>query len=441
MSSSPAANSSSHAEDSKESTESLHHDAEMELGTFSMLPRHLMERIARFLTTKDAARLSILSSKWREIWLTIPRLLFDEKCFPPSSKRKKMSREKLVSIIDQVLLLHTGSLVWFKLSLKEVDTATDVDRWIHHVCRKSLKALVLEMWPVPQYKIPFSLYRYQDLTYLELFNCTMMPPPSFGGFKTLNSLTLEEVTIAQDALDNLISCCPLLECLSLIYISGIQFLKIRAPNLLWLCIESAFGRVILEGTLKLSTVDIELQMNADIDVNAATEDSGNLLMFFDRLPSIETLNASGVFFKYLALGNVPQNLPTALLQLHCLSVSINFNDPKENLAALCLLQSAPNLQNLQITVRKENNAAQMASSLWAGCDANLQFEKLQSGKITGITNARPELEFTMLLLANSPALEKLTVQPAKEDARTDLVKQLLRFKRASAEAEVILLDP
>ncbi|GAB2224885.1 hypothetical protein Droror1_Dr00005663 [Drosera rotundifolia] len=95
------------------------------------------------------------------------------------------------------------------------------------------------------------------------------------------------------------------------------------------------------------------------EFNAAQEVSGNLHKFFDGLPSIKTLNVRGFFLKYL-----PQHLPNALLQLQSLFLSINFKDLEENLAALCLLQSAPNLENLEIL-----------------------FEKLRSGCISGITNA------------------------------------------------------
>lgn len=56
------------------------------------------------------------------------------------------------------------------------------------------------------------------------------------------------------------------------------------------------------------------------------------------------------FLQYLAIGNVPSRLPRPCADLNYLSIRINFNDLEECLAALCLLRSSPNLQELEMLV-------------------------------------------------------------------------------------------
>lgn len=57
-----------------------------------------------------------------------------------------------------------------------------------------------------------------------------------------------------------------------------------------------------------------------------------------------------VYLQYLAAGIIPGKLPSPCLELSFLSIRINFNDMEENLAALCLLRSSPNLQELELLV-------------------------------------------------------------------------------------------
>lgn len=60
-------------------------------------------------------------------------------------------------------------------------------------------------------------------------------------------------------------------------------------------------------------------------------------------------------------------------------------------------------------------------------------------RIDGISGIKPELDFISFLLLYSPVLEKMTVKPVSNTG-TELMKELLRFRRASGRAEVIYLD-
>lgn len=67
--------------------------------------------------------------------------------------------------------------------------------------------------------------------------------------------------------------------------------------------------------------------------------------------------------------------------------------------------------------------------------------QLQYVRIDGIAGIKSELDFISLLLLYSPVLERMTVKPAFSIGEVQLMKELLRFRRASGQAEIIFLDP
>jgi hypothetical protein len=65
--------------------------------------------------------------------------------------------------------------------------------------------------------------------------------------------------------------------------------------------------------------------------------------------------------------------------------------------------------------------------------------QVQHVTIDGISGIRSELDFIRFLLRCSPVLEKMIVKHVV-NVQPELITELLRFKRASDEAEVIYLE-
>lgn len=78
---------------------------------------------------------------------------------------------------------------------------------------------------------------------------------------------------------------------------------------------------------------------------------------------------------------------------------------------------------------------------------NFTLSQLRLVKVTDISVVsvvKAELDFIRFLLLSSPVLERMTVQPSRPASVhgfPELVKELLRFKRDSKRAEIILFDP
>ncbi|CAK9178572.1 unnamed protein product [Ilex paraguariensis] len=417
-------------------------NAEMETDKISKLPGHIMDRILSHLSLRDAVRTSVLSSRWRYKWVTLPHLVFDNQSVVLSSQDQTLIKNRIVNIIDHVLLLHVGPIHKFKLSHRELQGASDIDRWILFLSRGSVKEFVLEIWKGLRYKLPSSLFICQKLIHLELFNCLLKPPPKFDGFKILNSLDLQHITMDQDVFEHMISSCPLLERLTLMNFDGFIHLNICAPNLLFFDVGGVFENVSLENTFHLAIVSIGLYANAGYDQNVILGNTGNMIKFFAHLPRIQRLEVQCFFLKYLAAGKVPGRLPTPCIELNYLSIRINFNDVEENLAALCLLRSCPNIQELEMLARpEEQTSVRAVANILEEDYLSCPFNQLQLVKIAGISGGRQELDFINFLLANSPVLERMTIKPAALDGALELLKELLRLRRASVRAEIIYLDP
>lgn len=268
----------------------------MELDEISNLPGHVVDQILSQLSIREVVRTSVLSSKWRYKWATLPNLVFDNECYSFSSLDQTVVKSKLVNIVDHVLLLHNGPIYKFKLSHRDLQGISDIDRWILHLSRHSIQEFILEIWKGQRYKMPSCLFSCQHLIHLELFNCLLKPPSTFKGFKSLKSLDLQHVTLAQDVFENIISSCPLLERLTLMNFDGFTYLNIEAPNLQFFDIGGVFNDINFENAFQLAVVSIGLY-----DKRQSHANSSNLLKFFVHLPHIRRLEIQSYFLKVIFL--------------------------------------------------------------------------------------------------------------------------------------------
>lgn len=220
-------------------------------------------------------------------------------------------QRSFANMVDHVLLLHIGPIRKFQLFCDEADTR-DIDRWLTHLSRNSIKELVLRLW-VDEYKIPSCVFSCQELVHLELTKCFLMdstltecllkPPSTFKGFRSLKSLQLVGVNMAQDVYENLIGCSPLLERLTLRHCDRVTDLKIDAPNLKYIDIFGIFDVVSLENTLNITDASIGVTIFTEsvnqrwVPESWVPSSSSNLLKILDHLPHIRRLEIKSHFLK------------------------------------------------------------------------------------------------------------------------------------------------
>lgn len=226
----------------------------------STLPSNIIEAILLRLPVADAVRSSVLSSRWRYEWSTIPHLIFDKHSVPLSL------HYMLEKIVDQVLLLHSGPIHKFSFDGSAyVEDFAVVDRWITVLSRNCLKELVLRFYPDRLYKLPSTLFFCKGIVTLELHDCEFRLPRVCEGFGSLCTLSLENVVISDNDFATLITKCPLLEKVAFMDFYGCSRLRFNAPKLRELIIDGLFEDIYLESTPELAILSVGLDDADDLD--------------------------------------------------------------------------------------------------------------------------------------------------------------------------------
>ncbi|KAG7558975.1 F-box domain [Arabidopsis thaliana x Arabidopsis arenosa] len=181
----------------------------------SKLPESLISRILLYLPTKEVVRTSVLSNKWKSVWLLVPELGLDSSEFPDYNA--------FVSFMDRFLDFYREEKSCLdKLELrirKDKNDQSCVTRWIDFVATHKVKRLDVEYLYVHRKcfeVMPVSLYVCETLLYLRL-NRVFVGSFESVSLPRLKTMSLEKNLYANaTGLESLISSCPVLEDLSII---------------------------------------------------------------------------------------------------------------------------------------------------------------------------------------------------------------------------------
>ncbi|PKA58907.1 F-box/FBD/LRR-repeat protein [Apostasia shenzhenica] len=410
----------------------------------STMPSNIIEVILMCLPIADAVRSSILSSRWRHLWCTIPHLIFNKQSVPSSV------HNQLDKIVDQVLLLHNGPIHKFVFDGFIEDLAT-VDRWIVVLSRNDLKELALKFCPGRLYKLPSSLFSCRAIVTLDLHDCEFKLPRSFSGFSLLTDLFLENVNISDDEFACLISKSSHIRKLVFMDFYGCCHLKFNAPKLQELVIEGVFEDIHLENTPELANLSIGLEDDEELDNEDEDFDNGDtenvedcyFVKYLSNIPKIEKLELQHNFLDFMTRGQAYVRFPTYTCLKKVFFSCFNFQDLKHVIALQSLLQNSPVLQELEIEADTDDSIATIPTSSFFDKREfhNARLCQLRRVKLTELMGLRPELEFIEFILAASSALEVLTIKldtDATEEVK--FYKEIMRFRRASTRAQIEILD-
>uniref|UniRef100_A0A2K1ZFE4 FBD domain-containing protein n=1 Tax=Populus trichocarpa TaxID=3694 RepID=A0A2K1ZFE4_POPTR len=313
-------------------------------------------------------------------------LVLEDKCVRMYSDRPVVEN-RIVKFITHALFLHQGPVHKFQLSTSYLHCFPDIDQWMLFLSRSDIKELVLEL----------------------------------GEGDCLG--------------------CPLLESLALSYFDSLA-LNICAPNLKCLCLEGEFTDICLENTPLLVVMSVSMYMNDDIAEYFEQSWSCNFIKFLGGVPLLERLVVHIYFAKYLSIGDYPGTLAITYSRLKIIELyQVSFEDTKEIRVVLCLITNSPHLKDFRISGSSTTVAAVEVPDLgfWAEeCPEDCTFKQLKVVKMTDMSGVPHEMEFLKFLLANSPVLETLCITPCVYvmDGILNMLVQLVRFRSASAEAEI-----
>ncbi|CAN1171292.1 F-box/FBD/LRR-repeat protein At1g13570 [Linum perenne] len=363
----------------------------------SSLPNNVRERILMFLPLKEAAKSSILSTKWRNLWTNLPSIVINES-FSNMGLEPMEVVDKLMLNVYRVLLLHGGNLKGFSLSHSMLRYQT------YHLLRllpyRNLESLTVDTGGF--YKLPIRVcLAFYKLKTLRLSECKFtFSPVSFHGFRRLTDFELKRVRFKKN-LAQLRFSCPLLVTVIIESYSRYQrpvILIQEAPNLSCFRFDGWFASLRLGYTPRLKDVMIENWNHV-----LGKKFGPNLLEIDGGFAAVESLCVSSNFYEM----RMKMNKFTG--------------DDKEGLDG-------------------DDEALRMMKSGVAVCNYEESRVLLTRMELKMVRGTRNEMTLIRWLLNTSPILEEMNIQFDYVLAgvwKLLAVAELNEFRRASSRAQII----
>ncbi|PNX96807.1 F-box/FBD/LRR-repeat protein [Trifolium pratense] len=406
----------------------------------SDLPSNVIDGILEHLDIQDQVRTSILSTKWRYLWTSVPQLKFDTNFFD-SFQYLDNPGPVVVDVITDVIMIHNGPIYKFTLSIPYGDEITmeHLSKWFQILSgRRDIKYLELANFSTAFNQMPDIVFSWKELTDFKFYGFNLSIPPNSCCFKKLVNLYLHCVAFESGALEGLISSCPLLEKLSIQHCDGFEYFDFAAPSLkvLYLDIDQDTKSICLKKAKNL----IDLTLVAD---------GGWVSGLIKSLPKIQNLNIHLWFDnKILPIADVipPMLLKSSFGSIECLKLDgVCLNECRELLYIVSVLKSAPSLVELVIQGYDCIDITPAPDHLEEFECSSCCLNRLQTVDISIKSCPQYAMCLIEFILANSASLETLTFRVGLGPQRVyalvllGISQDLLLMKRASQRAQVEFL--
>ncbi|CAM0952189.1 unnamed protein product [Alopecurus aequalis] len=190
------------------------------------LPEDICRHIHALMPLRDAARMACVSHTFLRSWGCHPNLTLSEETLGLNGDvigKVEMTRD-LISKVDRILRNHSGvGMKILDLQLIECNKFDSyyLNSWTRIAVAAGVEELTIILPHIPEepYNFPCSLlFNGSDspVRYLHIAICAFRPTAGLGCWRSLRTLCLTNVRIAEDELDYLFSSCSALESLRLV---------------------------------------------------------------------------------------------------------------------------------------------------------------------------------------------------------------------------------
>lgn len=231
------------------------------LDRISKLPDEILCQILSFLPTKYAVRTGILSSRWKDLWVSVPTLDFEVhfwREFQGSYDKQRVKSfvkprmKNLFQVLNRILHLRSNlSTTKFRFVSSDSFSPNKLFELMDVVARCDLEVLDIELTGHSVRDLPWCLFGSDNLVVLKLSGELKLDLSDDVSFPNLKVLWLKSVKYCNDAsVEQLLSGCPVLE-----------ELDVNRPDE-----DNVWNYVISVPSLKRLTLDFSsLQGNPDDD--------------------------------------------------------------------------------------------------------------------------------------------------------------------------------
>ncbi|KAF8116808.1 hypothetical protein N665_0014s0070 [Sinapis alba] len=421
-----------------------------ELDRISELPDPLICQVLYHLPTKDAVRTSVLSTRWRTLWLWVPRLGLNYRDF--------QRKEALVNFgdrffdSDRVSCIEKVELDIVDSNKGDYDYNSYVTSWIDAAVKRKIQHLDVRSDPDHRFYhcewiksyfhgIPLSLYISETLVSL-ILHCVFLPDSEFISLPCLKIMHLISLWNPNEAtFERLVSSCPVLEelevdnCLN----DNVKVFRVISKSLKKLSIQEGFSKVVIDAP-RLGFLSIYFSLLGSYMITNVMDTNLKLVIHFG--------NCYGDFDETSILSNRNRfcSCLSGISMVRDMTIFVNSSTGCSCLKWVpTILESFPNLKSLSLECdtdtecqRKlllENiNISYVPECLLSSLEF-VDFNVPLASDVVG------EMNIVRYILENSAILKKLTLRLHQDCSTNDeLVEKLLKIPRGSTKCEFVFFD-
>ncbi|KAG7537792.1 FBD domain [Arabidopsis suecica] len=434
----------------------------------SQLPDSLICQILSHLPTKEAVKTSVLSIRWRHLWLWVSRLELDSHEFPEFNTFVSFGDRFFHS--DRVSCIHK-----LELSIYDTRYLASVDHdpsylksWIAASVKRKIQHLHVRCFresEVPYhlfYEMPLSLNVCESLVSLKL-HMVALADAEFFSLPCLKTMCLKTVWYPNETLlERLVSSSPVLEELEIAtsVVDNGKVFRVLSRSLKKLSIAILYLRVIgsetvidapklcflrIDGNLSENFMITNMDSNFKLDISLGfglrlTDQGSKFQSFLLGISKVRDMTILRETFKLICEYLIIKPMPR-FANMSRLWVSFRVSHLKW---LPRFLESCPNLKSLilecvgdfkKIPFEEEMN--QISFSYVPEClSSSLEFIDFK----VPIQGCDGEMKLVRYFLENSAILKKLNLHVDHNNSSSVIIfKELLRIPRGSTKCEVVVL--
>ncbi|XP_020878710.1 putative FBD-associated F-box protein At5g53635 [Arabidopsis lyrata subsp. lyrata] len=433
----------------------------------SQLPDSLICHILSHLPTKEAVKTSVLSIRWRDLWLLVSRLELDSHEFPEFKAFVSFGARFFHS--DRVSYIHK-----LELSIYDTRYLASVDHdpsyllpWIDASVKRKIQHLHVRCHrevEVPYelfYEMPLSLCVCESLVSLKL-HMVALADAEFCSLPCLKTMCLKTVWYPNETMfGRLVSSCPVLEELEIAtcVVDNGKVFRVLSRSLKKLAIRY-FARIVgsetvidapklcflrIDGNLSENFMITNMDSNFKLDISLGfglrlTDQGSKFQSFLLGISKVRDMTILRETFKLICEYLIIKPLPR-FGNMSRLWVSFRVSHLKW---LPRFLESCPNLKSLilecvgdfkKIPFEEEMN--QISFSYVPEClSSSLEFVDFK----VPIQGCAGDMKLVRYFLENSAILKKLNLYVDHNNSSSVIIfKELLRIPRGSTKCEVVVL--
>ncbi|PWA63303.1 mo25 family protein [Artemisia annua] len=432
----------------------------------SNMPDPILQLILQGLpNTEEVVRTSILSTRWRYLWTSIPYFpSLNLDCDRVVKAPKKFKKNKFKKFVSWALANETVDLDSFRLRCDSYYTMSNVINWIRAAITRKVKSLGLRFYPGPGYMVfPDCLVTCDSLEVLRLsLHRSNLRLPSSQKFGALRVLELNNLCcLYLDAIAQFVRMSPLLEELTLIDCL-VNPLIISSPKLKTLIIRNCKQIVNLDDDVwfgvkvscpelmlfeyigpicPLNFENLDSLKKAVILPDAMTRQkiSSNLRgirKWLAAISHVESLSLNFFVIRSIQFARDRENFPASFPNLKTLELTTIVDAFIMNIV-IRLLRCSPNLESFHLTIQMEH----LRTKFWALDEvetSRILTQHLKTVKFLGFNGEKRELVIARFLLEHGNTLEEMVFswsnQVEYNEKSMETMNEVSKLYKASSNA-------